>query len=81
MATPAPQKAVSTPKAVSVPQKPVRPQAPVAGEAAPSPARRATPTPASSHAAWSRVEGNAPDPSEIPAFLRRRSPEDSGLLR
>ena len=71
----------AAPKAASAPKPGPRPQVPVAGEApSPSTARRGAPTPASSHAAWSRVEGNAPDPSEIPAFLRRRS-EDSGLLR
>ncbi len=76
-----PMPAAPKASAVVAPKVSARPQPPVAGEApAPSPARRATPTPASSHAAWSRVEGTAPDPSEIPAFLRRRS-EDSGFLR
>jgi cell division protein FtsZ len=73
MAAAAPQKAAPSPK-------PVRPQAPVAGEAAPG--RRPAPSPAASHTAWSRVEANNTlDPSEIPAFLRRRAPEDGGFLR
>jgi cell division protein FtsZ len=80
MAAPAAPRPAPAPRPTPAPQKAARPQAPVAGEAAPSPARRGTPGPASSHTAWSRVEGNAPDPSEIPAFLRRRA-EDSGLLR
>jgi len=71
-------------KASPAVQKTVRPQAPVAGEAAPPPAsavRRVAPSPAASHTGWNRVEGtSAPDPSEIPAFLRRRA-EDSGFLR
>ncbi|MCA9654825.1 MAG: cell division protein FtsZ [Myxococcales bacterium] len=50
---------------------------PVAGEASLSTGRR--PAPAASHSAWGRVDGNAPDPSEIPAFLRRRG--DDGFLR
>ena len=44
---------------------------PVAGEASLSTGRR--PAPAASHSAWGRVDGNAPDPSEIPAFLRRQA--------
>jgi cell division protein FtsZ len=82
-AAPTPYKSPSH-KSMSQPsasQTSARPPAPVAGEAAPASARRsATPSPASSHAGWSRVEGNAPDPSEIPAFLRRRG-EDTGYLR
>jgi cell division protein FtsZ len=79
---PAPKAAAPKPAPTPMPKVSPRPQVPVAGEAAaaPSPARRGTPGPASSHSAWSRVEGNAPDPSEIPAFLRRRS-EDSGFIR
>jgi cell division protein FtsZ len=65
---------------VVVPKVSPRPQVPVAGEAAPPNARRSTPTPASSHTGWNRVEGNTADPSEIPAFLRRRG-EDNGYVR
>jgi cell division protein FtsZ len=70
-------------KGAAAPKASARPQPPVAGEApvqTPA-ARRATPNPASSHAGWNRVEGTpAPDPSEIPAFLRRRA-DESGFLR
>jgi hypothetical protein len=63
-----------------VPKVSPRPQVPVAGEA-PSPnARRATPTPTNSHVGWNRVESTPADPSEIPAFLRRRG-EDNGYVR
>lgn len=54
-----------------------RPTAPVAGEASLSTGRR--PAPAASHSGWNRVEGSSPDPSEIPAFLRRRN--DDGYAR
>lgn len=75
------QKAAPAPKAAPT-HKTLRPQAPVAGEAAPpSAARRGAPSPAASHTGWNRAETvSAPDPSEIPAFLRRRA-DDSGLLR
>jgi cell division protein FtsZ len=67
-------------KAAPVATKSARPQVPVAGEA-PSPARRPAPGPATSHTGWNRVESTStPDPSEIPAFLRRRA-DDSGFLR
>ncbi|MEM9459210.1 MAG: cell division protein FtsZ [Myxococcota bacterium] len=52
-------------------------RAPVAGEAV-SAGRRPSAS-ASSSQAWNRVDSGAPDPSEIPAFLRRRG--DDGYLR
>jgi len=68
---PAAQPAGPTPPAVG------RKASPVAGEATTA-GRRPAQSSSSSHA-WGRVEGSAPDPSEIPAFLRRRG--DDGYLR
>nr|MCH9686769.1 cell division protein FtsZ [Deltaproteobacteria bacterium] len=68
----------SNPTPTPVPRKQapiVRKQAPVAGESVTAGRSGSSP----SHAAWSRVDGNAPDPSEIPAFLRRRN--DDGYVR
>ncbi|MCA9711901.1 MAG: hypothetical protein KDK70_39050, partial [Myxococcales bacterium] len=53
-----------------------RASAPVAGEAVSSGRRSGS---SSSSQAWGRVEASSPDPSEIPAFLRRRG--DDGYLR
>ncbi len=54
-----------------------RAQTPVAGESVSASSGRSNS--AGSHASWTRVDGNAPDPSEIPAFLRRRN--DDGYIR
>lgn len=71
---------VGTPAAASSSGKGPRPQIPVAGEAAAS-SRRPAPSPTNAQVGWNRVENNTPaDPSEIPAFLRRRG-EDNGYLR
>jgi len=63
-----------------VPAAPVggRNAAPVAGEATTS-GRRPSPSSGSSHS-WNRAETGGPDPSEIPAFLRRRG-DDGGYIR
>ncbi len=51
------------------------PQPPVAGEAKPAGHRASA---SGSNAGWNRVDGKTPDPSEIPAFLRRR---EDGYVR
>ncbi len=71
---------LGTPAAASSSGKGPRPQVPVAGEATAS-SRRPAPSPTNSHVGWNRVEAAPPaDPSEIPAFLRRRG-EDNGYAR
>ncbi|MCX4242129.1 cell division protein FtsZ [Paraliomyxa miuraensis] len=68
-----------TPVPAPAPVKSARPQVPVAGEATTS-GRRPNASSSSSSHAWGRVDTNSADPSEIPAFLRRRG-EDNGYLR